>query len=483
MYKLLKISSRGLSLALFLILSLSLSSLAYSEEFGTCGDVTGYCYGPYNHSSTAQACYTYLNNQNPSGVHFDTQSGQDTWYRTNDANLIAGRFSAYTEVCDPSQQEPDCSGATAGDAVWTYDPFDTTIIAVPIFHSDGDCLYVAEGSNKFDDCKPYELPDGSILGGCTIYLTPTGDAATPQEIQSMNTGAGESSYTDDTLIPLSLDSTESTTDTTVTSDSVIENDGTIVDTETKVITEVNDSGIKVNDFSDSVTFTNSDGSTTTYTENKVTTTHPDGSITEVITKDTTKDTGDKSELTIDKATGNVTTSTNSGNVNSNNTTTTNNYNSSGSLTGSSSTQSGTAQSGDPGDSEKEGNCGAPGQPPCEVTVSDNSDEYSEQTSKISQLEQQLTDANQEIEDSLKDTDEDYGADEIANFTVTSWTDRYTPFPTTTTCSGEINTTVFGRPFILSPCEKLQPLREILAWVFFVLTIFAVTRIVFHRKII
>lgn len=42
-------------------------------------------------------------------------------------------------------------------------------------------------------------------------------------------------------------------------------------------------------------------------------------------------------------------------------------------------------------------------------------------------------------------------------------------PQTTNCSGGIHTTIFGRNFDLEPCEKLLPLREILAWFFALFT--------------
>ncbi|WAR44571.1 hypothetical protein [Methylomonas rapida] len=38
-------------------------------------------------------------------------------------------------------------------------------------------------------------------------------------------------------------------------------------------------------------------------------------------------------------------------------------------------------------------------------------------------------------------------------------------PSDSSCSGGINTTIFGKEFIFEPCEKLAPLREILAWFF------------------
>lgn len=42
-------------------------------------------------------------------------------------------------------------------------------------------------------------------------------------------------------------------------------------------------------------------------------------------------------------------------------------------------------------------------------------------------------------------------------------------PSDTSCSGGIHTTFLGKSFDLEPCEKLSPLREILAWFFAVMT--------------
>ena len=47
-----------------------------------------------------------------------------------------------------------------------------------------------------------------------------------------------------------------------------------------------------------------------------------------------------------------------------------------------------------------------------------------------------------------------------------------------TCSGSINTSIFGRAFNLDPCEKLQPLRDVLAWVFSILAILSIFRTTF-----
>ena len=54
-------------------------------------------------------------------------------------------------------------------------------------------------------------------------------------------------------------------------------------------------------------------------------------------------------------------------------------------------------------------------------------------------------------------------------------------PENVSCSYEIHTTIFGRPFDMSPCARLQPLRSILAWVFGFMTLYACFRIVFKTS--
>jgi hypothetical protein len=46
------------------------------------------------------------------------------------------------------------------------------------------------------------------------------------------------------------------------------------------------------------------------------------------------------------------------------------------------------------------------------------------------------------------------------------------------CSGGINTTIFGHAFVLNPCDKLQILRDVLAWVFYILTAISIFYITF-----
>jgi len=42
------------------------------------------------------------------------------------------------------------------------------------------------------------------------------------------------------------------------------------------------------------------------------------------------------------------------------------------------------------------------------------------------------------------------------------------FPSHTECTGSVDLSVFGRQILFEPCEKLAPLRDVLAWVFYVL---------------
>ncbi len=55
------------------------------------------------------------------------------------------------------------------------------------------------------------------------------------------------------------------------------------------------------------------------------------------------------------------------------------------------------------------------------------------------------------------------------------------FPATTVCEGTISQNVFGKLFQFAPCEKLQPLREVLAWVFAMLAILDIVKITFRGQ--
>lgn len=58
---------------------------------------------------------------------------------------------------------------------------------------------------------------------------------------------------------------------------------------------------------------------------------------------------------------------------------------------------------------------------------------------------------------------------------------YLPHLPESSCSYEVHVTIFGRPMDLAPCEKLQPLRTVLGWVFAVLTGWSCFLVIFRSE--
>lgn len=67
--------------------------------------------------------------------------------------------------------------------------------------------------------------------------------------------------------------------------------------------------------------------------------------------------------------------------------------------------------------------------------------------------------------------------ELAYTTPTEWVSSMLPL--SNNCVGSINQTIFGKAFVFAPCEKLQPLRDVLAWVFALLAVFDILKITFR----
>lgn len=333
----------------------------------------------------------------------------------------------------------------------------------------GSCQFVFSSfsTNDWFNGDPNNPNCLSTYTSTGVYLPDTLPSLEPVEIDS----------------PLPLDSRSSSSETIIdTSEPVTNPDGSISQTETKTTTKVTDNGSNVIVGDNTITIKDSDGTTTVYSENKTTVTHPDGSITETINQDTNTNTSSVNHTVITKNPPSVTNFTNEGSTTYYNQTVVNQYDSNGNLTSSTTTQNGSGTSGDGGDSEKEGNCGAPGQPVCQVELSDNSDEYSDQYTRISQQESELADIRQKVVDELSDTSEDYGLSTITDFSVESLVSNLLPLPSSYTCNGITTTFLDGKVFELEPCEDLQPLREVLAWVFFIFTLFAVNNVLLGRKL-
>jgi len=445
--KLLKTSLGGLLLALSLISTSVFSASPPSNSLGSC-----LSYGPALSNVTPDECLASRTGGSPQSWH---QKIGDIWYFWSGYDYNNGTYSITgTVAC------PDAGTVKEG---YQYPAPSSGVSYVDI---DG-CSYT------MSDITICYIWEGDLL--CSGDVTSTGNDSPPDTPPVSQVSAPTNPVVDDT---------DSTSETEV-SPPVVSTlpDSTVVTTEEKTVTNTDKAGTIVDNGDSTITITDSDGTVSTYSENKVTTVHPDGTITEQITKDTTVSTPDKQKDTINKSDGTVINNITNGDTINHNEVVINNYDADGKLVSTGKVSTGSGESGDEGDSEKEGNCGAPGQPSCEVTIKDTSSDYADQTAKLNQIasdEQALHD--EQVED-LKDGENDYGASDIDNFSVDSWIDKYTPFPTSTTCTGDISTSIFGKPFVLSPCVKLQPLRDILAWVFFILTIFTVIRITLDRKII
>lgn len=335
----------------------------------------------------------------------------------------------------------------------------------------GSCSY---DFTSFDETKKNAVDPDDKVAYCTSVYTSTGNYIPDYEPEEPDIPSQ--------LTPES-DNRSSSSETLIDiSEPVTNEDGSISQTETKTTTQVSGDGFHVIEGDNTITIKDSDGTTTVYSENKTTVTHPDGSITETINQDTNTTTSPVNNTVITKNPPSVTNITNEGSTTYYNQTVVNQYDSNGNLTSSTTTQNGSGASRDGGDSDKEGNCGAPGQPVCQVELSDNSAEYSDQYTRISQQESELADIRQKVVDELADTSEDYGLSGIIDFSVESLVSNFLPLPDSYTCNGITTTFLDGKIFEFEPCEDLQPLREVLAWVFFIYTLFAVHNVLLGRRL-
>ena len=335
----------------------------------------------------------------------------------------------------------------------------------------GSCSY---DFTSFDETQKNAVNPDDKVAYCTSIYTSTGNYIPDYEPDEPDIPSQ--------LLPES-DNRSSSSETIIdTSEPVTNPDGSISQTETKTTTQVSGDGFHVIEGDNTITIKDSDGTTTVYSENKTTVTHPDGSITETINQDTNTTTSPVNNTVITKNPPSVTNITNEGSTTYYNQTVVNQYDSNGNLTSTTTTQNGSGTSGDGGDSDKEGNCGAPGQPVCQVELSDNSNEYSDQYTRISQQESELADIRQKVVDELADTSEDYGLSGIIDLSVESLVSNFLPLPDSYTCNGITTTFLDGKIFEFEPCEDLQPLREVLAWVFFIYTLFAVHNVLLGRRL-
>lgn len=160
--------------------------------------------------------------------------------------------------------------------------------------------------------------------------------------------------------------------------------------------------------------------------------------------------------------------------------TTTNKDAGGNVTSQNTTKSGnTSGSQNVGTKDLSGNC-SPGEE-CTVKIDESGIDLKDNQSKIDKAEAGLkAEYDKAVSDLADDGDQDYGLSNVTNFSADYFISRYLTFPTGA-CSGSINTTIFGRPFIIEPCDKLQPLRDVLAWVFFILSFFACMKILLSTR--
>lgn len=218
------------------------------------------------------------------------------------------------------------------------------------------------------------------------------------------------------------------------------------------------------------------GGTETLTTTTIT--YADGSSETTIEAVSTQEASTTTTNIIDKNTGSTSTTTTTTPSTSGTTTTTTSKDSSGTTTGETTTKTGTDKKGNTGAEQQalEGNC-APGEE-CEVKLSAEGLDNTLAGTEVSKFESAVDGKHTELLDSITadENGDSFGIESITEFAnPDTFFNNYFVLPSPT-CSGGINTTIFGRPFVIEPCEKLQPLRDVLAWVFFILTAFTIIKI-------
>ncbi|WP_297811134.1 hypothetical protein [uncultured Methylophaga sp.] len=219
---------------------------------------------------------------------------------------------------------------------------------------NGGCTYDSVG---VEECGVY--PDGEKA--CLYEYTQTDNEAQGSESQPDQYTEGQSPQGN---------SNDDTGQTSYTEDPPITNpDGSETQTTNETTTNTTGSGTTMWNDEDYIYVRDSTGTTTIYDRQNTTTTNTDGTVEETVVTTKSTQTPTTTTTTVNKNTGNSTTTQNSQSSTSSTTTTTNNYyDAEGNLTGSNSTTTGGNETENEGDEEKEGNCGAPGQPSCEVTL-------------------------------------------------------------------------------------------------------------------
>jgi hypothetical protein len=266
-------------------------------------------------------------------------------------------------------------------------------------------------------------------------------------------------------------------------------DGSTTTTETTTTTNVNDQGHLVEIVGDSIVLKNQAGEIIEILQQYETNTYTDGTSQVTETTTTTATPNSITEVKKNLTDGSTTTTTrtyNQGLSGSTTTTKTTTYDAQGKPTGSATISNGsiseTDGSDDGGEPPTEGMaCGGPDQPPCNVLIKENPDDFPDYNSGLDAQDAEIDGVMNNLMDMLSPSN-DFGTNDMDWTKPDYWIANFLNMPQAVSCSGGINTVIFGRPFNLDPCEKLLPLREILAWTFYIITLFTVSHILLGRKL-
>ncbi len=265
---------------------------------------------------------------------------------------------------------------------------------IPYEHSDGICYAEPEPQTCEVGADPFqvrytfaELDDPSFDGyviqkdgcgydsvgieNCGLYADNV--KACTYNYQQNGSTAGETGsapeptpYTGGGIPQTSIDEDGGST-TFVTDPPITNPDGSVTTTTQEITTNSSGSGAEIWNDDTNFYIRDSSGTVTVYDRTKTQTVNTDASIDETITVNRTTQTPSTSTTVINGSTGQVTSTAGTPSTTTNKNTVTNNtYASDGTLTDSTSTTTGGSEV--EGDENEEGNCGAPDQPPCEVTL-------------------------------------------------------------------------------------------------------------------
>jgi len=282
--------------------------------------------------------------------------------------------------------------------------------------------------------------------------------------------ATDSTFVDPIPEQSNADNTGSTnTDSTVVSPPVTNPDSSVTDVTVQNKTTTSGSGAKMWADSSNIYMQDSTGTINQYDKVTTTITNPDGSKSEVISITSGNVTPAITSTVLDKSTATVTSSNISSTTISGGSTTTNNYNSSGTLTDSTVVASGTGSGSGQDDQTVEGNCGAPNQPACDVTLT--GEEHLTDPADVLTESGVLT----QRDDNIADLQSGAGEDTGTLFNITNgFETSFTSVLGSGTCDGTYGTVDYmGHSF--APFVSFCPVwdsdgRPLMKWFFYMLTL-------------